>query len=137
MALIVQAVTLSEEIVEGARWETSLPWAQEGQSITVQAAVRDPDVVDYVRRTPGRGCIADEEGKAYVVSMNCTVRKIRHMVNADTGSSDTLISVTPVNRFVEGILTYLMCPTMCDPKFAAAVRREKTETKGVKERPAS
>ncbi|OPZ34928.1 MAG: hypothetical protein BWY99_02390 [Synergistetes bacterium ADurb.BinA166] len=138
MTLVIQAVTIAGEILEGARWPSGLMWVQEGQSLTLSAPVKDRDLLEYVRRQASRDCLVDRDGKSHTVSMACRVEKVRHMVSTDSGATETLVTVCPINRFVEGVLTYALKPSMCDPRFAAAVRREPgPEVKKPRGRPAS
>jgi hypothetical protein len=124
--LIVQVTTIFTRMnIEGARWEVNMPWLQEGHSISLDMLVKDPDLIKYVEEKGGNECSIDKEGDKFRVSLSCMVTKIRHMIRVlddGTPSTESLAIVTPANRLVEGVMTYAISPSTCDPKFINAVR---------------
>lgn len=113
---------MSGKIVEGARWVVDLPWIQEGHMVSLNLPIKDPALIGYVGKQGSLDCVIDREDDVYNVSLSCRVSRLRHMVNTSTGTTESLAYVTPTNRLVEGVLTYLLQPRACNSKFVTAVR---------------
>jgi len=122
--LVIQAMTTSGKMVEGARWSVDVPWLQEGHSVSLNVPVKDPALIGYVGKAGSVECVVDKDEGKYSVSLACKVVRLRHMVNVGAGTSESLAIVTPVNRLVEHVLMYIMQPAKCDPRFVALVRGE-------------
>lgn len=122
MPLIIQAAAMSGKMVEGARWLVDLPWIQEGHTVSLNIPVKDPALIGYVGRQNSLDCVVDKEDGKYSISLSCKVVRIRHMVSTAAGTTESLAIVSPVNRLAEGVLTYVLTPAKCDPRFVAAVR---------------
>ena len=121
--IIIQAMTMAGKIVENAKWEVEFPAGlQEGQTVSFNLPIKDPALIGYVGKMQSLDCVIDKEDGGYSVALTCPVRRIRHMVNTKTGTVDTLAIAVPINRLVEGVLTYLLSPSKCDPRFVQAVR---------------
>lgn len=122
MPLVIQTMTMSGRIVEGARWVVDLPWIQEGHTVSLNLPVKDPALIGYVSKQRNLDCVVDREGAAYNISLSCKVLRLRHMVNTSAGTTESLAYITPASRLVESVLTYMLQPAKCDPRFMAAVR---------------
>ncbi len=123
MTLVIQATTISGQIVEGARWEITQPcFFQKGQKISVELPVKDPNLVGYISKTGTNECMLDGGKGDFSIVMLCIVNEIRHMVRIAEKSVDTMVIVTASNRTVESVLQYILTPSRCDPRFIKAVR---------------
>lgn len=130
MALVIQATTIANKIIDGARWEvTSLSSFARGQKVSVELPTKDPQLLGYLSKNMNNDCMLDGERGQYSVVMACVVNEVRHMVLLSSGTVDTMVVVLPTNRLVEHVLQYLLSPNKCDPRFVKAVRGDAAAVK--------
>ena len=123
MALVIQATTISNKIIDGARWEVQSPtYFARGQKVSVELPTKDAQLLGYLSKNMNNDCMLDGTKDHYSVVMACVVNEVRHMVYVASQSADTMVIVLPTNRLVEHVLQYILSPTKCDPRFVRAVR---------------
>ncbi len=124
MGLIVQATTITGNIIEGARWELKTLYPmQEGQLLSLTFPTNDESVINYLNRIKAVDCVVDKPNEnEYGVSVSCVIKRIRHMIDTQTGSIESMALATPGTRLAELIMVYLIDPKKCDPKFVKTIR---------------
>lgn len=127
MTLIIQATTLSGNIVDHARWEVNNGnQIQEKQIISVNMEVKETNLVSFLKKIGKRqsflpsGTSLDEDEKLVTVSFE--IRQIRHMINTASKKLNTLAIVVPVNRTAEQTMLFILDQGKCDKKFVEAVK---------------
>lgn len=125
MAIILQAVTGSGVVVEGARWEVEFPaGVQEGHSVALSLRVLPKEVhlLNYLSRNTSADAQLDKGPDGISVAVACKISRVRHMVETQDGTVSTMCYVVPVSRLSEHVMTYLLMPAKCDSKFLRMVR---------------
>jgi len=125
--LIVQATTIAGKMIDVAKWDVEPPpGLQEGQIMSINLKIKDPALIKYIGKQQSLDCAIDKDKDGFYISMACKVARIRHMVNTNDGTVDSLAIIIPVNRVVEASMLYILNPSKCDPKFVQAVRTQFT-----------
>lgn len=121
---VIQIATLREgSIIDGARWEVErLENAREGQTLSVSLQTDDPQIMGYVAKQSKAECALDKSPGGSSVVIRCTIREIRHLIDAASGHAETMIVAVPANMYVEGVLTYMLHPSKCDPRWVQVIR---------------
>ena len=125
MAIVLQASTLSGKVIENGRWRVTFESGlQENQSIALNLSIPEKEVglINYLTRSPSTEVMLDKTDEGYNVAVSCRVARIRHMVETKDGSVESMAMLTPANRLAEIVMTYLLAPQLCDPKFVRAVK---------------
>ncbi len=128
MATVIQAVTIGQlKVIENARWEVPGGYFLKDQRINIELPVNDSHFLTFLSKNPRNECIIDGDKKSYAAVVTCTVAEVRHMLTVSAtrdnmSGVDTMVTVTPSNRWVEHVIQYLLNPMKCDPKFMIAVR---------------
>lgn len=96
----------------------------------VSLPTSDVHVISYVKKQAKQelGLEKDEnKGKnAHSVILKFVVKEIRHLLDTTTSDMDTMVTLVPVDRVVEGVLTYLLHPEKCDPRWVQVMRGSAT-----------
>jgi hypothetical protein len=125
MSIILQAVTLSGEAVEGARWSVSFPaGVQEGHSVAINVPIPAAEValLNYLSRSQSVDAMLDRDETGVSVALAFKVSRVRHMVEAKAGSVETVCYVSPTNRLVEHVTTFLFMRGKTNAQFLRAMR---------------
>ncbi len=124
MATIVQITTLAGKIVEKARWKLDkVHDMREDQTIQLNAVCHERMLIAYVANKKPSECYVDLQNKSEPqVIMGFKISSVRHMLDAQSGEMDTLISAIPVNRIVEGMMMFIFQRKDCDPKFISMLK---------------
>lgn len=121
--LILQAQTISGNLIEGGRWEVEFPAGlQEGQHFSLNLPVTDPHLIRYLSKVSSIDCVLDKDGNKFSVSLSCPIRRVRHMVSTTTGEVESMGILVPINRTIESVLLFVIAPNKCDPRFIRLVR---------------
>lgn len=109
--------------MEGARWEISAPpGLQEGQSFAISLQVKDKELVSYLSKASNSDCYVDIEKGETSVILGFGIKRVRHMLIPATKHMETLCLVSPANRVVEQVLTYILTPGKVDARFLQVIR---------------
>lgn len=125
MSIILQAMTLSGESVDGARWSVSFPaGVQEGHSVAVNVPIPPSEaaLLSYLSRSQPVDAMLDRDEAGISVALAFKVSRVRHMVEAKTGAVETVCFIVPVNKLVEHVTTFLFTRAKTDGKFLRAMR---------------
>jgi hypothetical protein len=126
---VIQATTINGSIIERAKWEVkTLGDLREGHNIQVSLPVTDKNVIEYMSKGvhPRNECVLEKDKSGYSIILTVKVMEFRHML--DTPSDlQSMVNVVPVNRVVEGILTFLLGRDLCDPRFLSLITKRPME----------
>jgi hypothetical protein len=123
MSLIIQAATIGGITLDQARWEVdNITNVREGHPIQISLNTKDPQLIKYISKQDKSDCVVEKEKSGYSVILRCAVKEIRHLVDADAKKLETRVLIIPVNRYVEGVIVYMLHPSKCDPRFIQAIR---------------
>ena len=122
--LLVQLCAFSGKMIENGKWEVDFPTGlQQDQTISLNLPIKDPALIRYLGKQQSMNCVIDkEENGEYMVAVACKILRIRHMLNTVTKTTESMAVAMPDDRTCEHVLTYLLTPTKCDPKFITLVR---------------
>ena|SRR5208337_601507 len=122
--LLVQVIAFSGKMIENGKWVVDIPaGVQQEQSISLSMPIKDPALIRYLGKQQLMNCVIDkEDDNKYMVSVACKVMRIRHMINTSTQTAESMATVMPEDRTCEHVLTYLLAPKICDPRFVTLVR---------------
>ncbi len=124
MTTVLQATTISNKIIEGARWEIGSAFFARGQKVSVDLPTKDPQLLGYLSKNMNSDCMLDGNKERYSVVMACMVNEVRHMVSIADQTVDTMVIIIPTNRLVEHVLQYILNPNKCEQRFVKAIRNE-------------
>jgi hypothetical protein len=118
----LQATKLNGSIIEKAKWEVeSLNDLDIGHQIQISIDIKeDSDLISYVSKRKTTSCVIEKEEDNYSIVLTCVVKAFRHML--DASGLDSMAIVVPLDRAIEGILTYILNPDQCNPKFVAMLK---------------
>ena len=124
MKAIIQAMTMSGHAVEGARWDVdfSVPPGV-GHSVQVNVPTDDRELMAYSPKMTAHGVVLDgskEDG--WTITFTCTVKTIKHLIEANGGAVQTMIIVIPEARASEQVMMYLLDRKRCDSAFIKALK---------------
>lgn len=121
----IQATTISGKLVEGARWDVNtLTNMREGQSLQVSLPVEDKKLIHFLGKQNGMDCVLErEEDKSHYVVLTMKIMSFRHMLDHATGELDSQAYVSPINRTVEEVITFLLDRDKCNPKFVELLKK--------------
>lgn len=119
MKSIIQAVTISGEIIEEARWEMNLVMdLNDKNEIFLNFDTQDLKLMNALKRNNIKGVAIDgEKVIGYTISIKCELHKIKYMMNVSDNTTESMIIVTPENRMSEQVLFYLVNKKLCSPNF--------------------
>jgi hypothetical protein len=122
--LMIQAVNFAGKFIENGRWQVDFPAGlQQEQTISLNLPIKDPALIRYLGKQQTMNCVIDKENdNTYVVSVACKILRIRHMVNTQNSTMESMALATPEDRTCEHVLMYLLSPKNCDQRFIALVR---------------
>lgn len=121
----IQATTIGGKLIDGARWEVkSLSDMREGQNLHVSVPVGDKNLIHFLGKQTGMDCVLErEEDKSHYVVLTTKIMQFRHMLDHSTGDLESLVYVSPANRTVEEVLTYMLDKDKCNPKFIEMLKK--------------
>ena len=119
----LQVNKLNGSIIENGKWEVkSLSDLAVGHQIQISIDAEDPDLISYISKLQNLNCVVDKVEKKHSVIVTCIVKAFRHML--DPSGLDSMAIIMPINRTVEEVITYILSPKQCNPKFAALLKRQ-------------
>lgn len=126
MPIVVQVVNLQGKTIENARWTVPTPpGLQEGQSFALSLVSEDVNLISYLTKSRAADCTMEKEGGKVYITLSFAVKRIRHMYTPTAATDkqlETLCQISPLNRTVEQILTYLVAPAKTDAQWVRALR---------------
>lgn len=119
---VIQAVTISGEMIEKARWEVaSLAEVHPGDAMAVSVGQPAKELVAHVQKQGKAECSVDAlDGGQVCVTVAFSVHQVRHMV--DESGMASMCLIVPASRYAEQVLLYAMAPNRCDRRFSEAIR---------------
>lgn len=122
----IQATTISGKLIDGARWDVgTLSDMREGQNLQISIPVGDKNLIHFLGRQNGMDCVLEREAdKSHYVVLTMRIMQFRHMLDHGSGSLDSQAYVTPINRTVEEVLTFILDKDKCNPKFVEMLRKQ-------------
>ena len=123
MPAIIQVTSLSGQIISAAKWEVqNIINLREGHNFQISILSKDAGLLGYISKQTGGDITVDHHKDVYSVILNCIVKQIRHLLEANTKQLESMAVVMPANRIVENVLIYLMARDKCDPRFIKLVQ---------------
>lgn len=121
---LIQATTIGGKLVKGAKWEIlTLSNMREGQSLHISIPVKDKKLIHFLGKQTGMECVLErEENKDHYVVLTMKIMSFRHMLDHSTSELDSQVYVSPINRTVEEVITFLLDEEKCNPKFIELLR---------------
>jgi hypothetical protein len=118
----LQATKLTGSIIENAKWEVkSLSDLDIGHQIQISIDIEeDTNLISYISKRKSVSCVVEKEEDKYSVVLTCVVKAFKHML--DSSGLDSMAIIVPMDRGIEEILTYIVSPNQCNPKFAAMIK---------------
>jgi len=133
MPLTIQATTISGTIVESARWRVESTGMLPGDLLQLRLPVKDRKLMEYIRKQSKFECMLErgqkDENDAesdHAVIMAFRVKQMRHMLDSQTSEIESMCVVTPMDRFVESVMMFLLDRKKCDPRFIAMIRNPRS-----------
>ena len=119
----LQVTKLNGGIIENGKWEVkSLADLDLGHQVQISIDADDSDLISYVSKLQNLNCVVDTVDKKHSVIVTCVVKAFRHML--DSAGLDSMAVIVPINRTVEEIITYILSPNQCNPKFVAHLKQQ-------------
>ena len=124
MSLIsLQSVTTNGTIIDNARWLVNLSNFQVGNQleIMIQATidnVKDKVVINFLKKYNKLGYSIDQiDRNKFSIALSFSIKQIRHLVDVKMNQTETLCTITPINKFIEDVVLFIYDEQNCDPKF--------------------
>lgn len=132
MSLIIQVTTIDGRVLESLRRSID-PKADfcEGHTVQLAFATKEKGVATFITKLGRQSdCSVEKEmGKdEYSVIVSLSVRQVRHLVDLASGSVESLAVLAPTSRTAEAIMTYLVDPSMCDPRVRNSMKGGRPES---------
>lgn len=119
----IQASTLSGAMVESGLWRVKSVNMQVGHMVQINFLSDDTKLFEYVKKQQRFECMGeyDEKGGNHTITLAFKVKTVRHMFDTKTSNVDSMVVITPMDRYVEQVMIYLLDRKKCDPRFIAAI----------------
>ncbi|HED38483.1 MAG TPA: hypothetical protein ENI76_09625 [Ignavibacteria bacterium] len=121
----IRAITINGKLIEKAKWEVNtISNMREGQSLQISITVNDDKLINLCGKQNSIDCVIEkeEDGSHYVV-LTMKIMSFRHMLDHSTSELDSQVYLSPINRAVEEILTFLLDKEKCNPKFIEILKQ--------------
>jgi hypothetical protein len=119
----LQLTKLNGSIIENGKWEVkSLSDLDIGHQIQVSVDAEDSDLISYVSKLQNLSCVVDKADDKHSIIATCVVKAFRHML--DPSGLDSMAVIVPINRTVEEVMSYVLNPKQCNPKFVALIKQQ-------------
>lgn len=121
--IAVRICTTKDKIIENARWNIDdCSSIKSGSTIRVGFKTNDEKLISFLKnKMKLQDCLVFEEGKSLTLIMKFEVKEIDILLNFNEGGCSSMITLTPRNRNVENVVTYLFNKSECDGRFIKQV----------------
>lgn len=111
MATIVRAATLRGRLIEGARWRIDgAASLREKDKIVLSISIPKGahEILAHMSKTESLGRMLDGDAGKFSAEFPFEVKDVQRVLDVDSGSVSTLVTVVPENRTVEGAMLQVM-----------------------------